>query len=57
MTASKKPVKNQDLWQILHDLDAETRPEWHWVKGHAGDEMNERCDWLVQAAIARIEID
>lgn len=50
-TADKKPVKNADLWQ---DLELATKPhkiEWHWVKGHAGDERNERVDGLARAAI------
>ena len=53
-TASKKPVKNRDLWEILHWLDQQVEPQWHWVKGHAGIDLNERCDQLVQQAISRI---
>ena len=50
-TASKKPVKNQDLWESL-DLEAgRHRIEWHWVPGHAGIPGNERCDALANAAI------
>lgn len=48
VTASKKPVKNKDLWQILKGLDDELKPSWHWVKGHAGNEYNELCDSLVE---------
>lgn len=51
MTAAKKPVKNQDLWMRL---DAATSPHtiaWHWVKGHAGDEYNERADDLARSAV------
>lgn len=55
MTASKKPVKNQDRWIRLHELAGLVSPEWKWVKGHAGDELNERCDELVQAEIAAME--
>jgi ribonuclease HI len=51
-TAAKKPVKNQDLWMKLDVLSTEIQPEWTWVKGHAGIELNERCDQLVQEAIA-----
>lgn len=50
-TASKKPVKNQDLWQ---DLDAQLGRHsiaWHWVKGHSGHEENERVDTLARDAI------
>lgn len=52
-TAAKKPVKNADLWQML---DAEVKRHtvrWHWVKGHDGDERNERADGLARNAIIR----
>ena len=54
-TAAKKPVKNQDRWIRLHELESLVGPEWKWVRGHAGNELNERCDELVQQAIARLE--
>jgi ribonuclease HI len=54
-TAAKKPVKNQDLWMALRALDRQLRPGWEWVKGHDGDELNERCDALVQQAIAAMK--
>jgi ribonuclease HI len=50
-TADKKPVKNQDLWQLLEAAAARHRIEWHWVPGHAGIPGNERCDVLANAAI------
>jgi len=50
-TADKKPVKNVDLWQQLDALVAGHHIDWHWVKGHAGDESNERVDRLANAAI------
>jgi len=50
-TASKQPVKNKDLWMVLHELDQSVQVEWKWVKGHAGNLQNERCDELVQEAI------
>ena len=56
-TAAKKPVKNQDLWIRLHELNELVRPEWVWVRGHAGDQLNERCDRLVQEQIAQVEHD
>ena len=49
-TASKKPVANQDLWQQLDEAISRHRIRWHWVKGHAGDEFNERCDQLARTA-------
>jgi ribonuclease HI len=50
-TADKKPVKNVDLWQRLDAAAGKHKIEWKWVKGHAGDVMNERADGLARAAI------
>jgi ribonuclease HI len=50
-TSGKDPVKNQDLWQQLDALAAGFPITWRWVKGHAGNEYNERCDSLTQKAI------
>jgi ribonuclease HI len=50
-TGGKEPVKNQDLWQCLDTLAGRIRPVWAWVRGHAGNEMNERCDRMTQEAI------
>lgn len=47
-TASKKPVKNKDLWLALDEVCAKHDLEWRWVKGHAGDEGNERADALAR---------
>lgn len=51
-TADKKPVKNVDLWQRLDAAAERHNVEWHWVKGHAGDEMNERADELAREGMA-----
>lgn len=51
-TAQKKPVKNAELWQALDDAVRRHRIDWHWVKGHAGDEMNERADRLANEGMA-----
>ena len=45
-TAEKKPVKNEDLWRRLDEARARHVIDWRWVKGHAGDAMNERADEL-----------
>lgn len=50
-SASKKPVKNQDLWQQIDSLISTHNVEFIWVKGHAGHEFNERVDKLAVAAI------
>lgn len=51
LTADRKPVKNQDLWQRLDELAAGQSIEWHWVPGHAGVPGNERVDRLANEAI------
>ena len=48
MTAARKPVLNQDLWQELDRLNT-PRVSWHYVRGHAGDPDNERCDAIARA--------
>jgi len=47
-TADKKPVKNDDLWRRLDEAAARHDVHWRWVKGHAGDVMNERADALAR---------
>ncbi|HXN09784.1 MAG TPA: ribonuclease HI [Steroidobacteraceae bacterium] len=50
-TASRQPVKNQDLWEALEAQAARHQIEWHWVPGHAGVPGNEHVDRLANAAI------
>jgi ribonuclease HI len=45
-TADRKPVKNVDLWQELDVAMARHKVRFHWLKGHAGHEANERADTL-----------
>jgi ribonuclease HI len=54
-TASKQPVKNVDLWQRLDALvgGGPHRIRWHWVRGHAGHEGNERADQLANRGVPR----
>lgn len=54
-TAAKKPVKNQDLWIKLDELNNSLNVKWNWVKGHAGIEYNEICDQLCQIEIAKFQ--
>lgn len=54
-TASRKPVKNQDLWQALDAEAARHDVRWHWVKGHAGDEGNEWADELANRGIDALQ--
>lgn len=50
-TASKQPVKNQDLWQALDEIASVHEVTWHWVKGHSGHPENERADELANRGI------
>ena len=50
-TASKKPVKNQELWQKLDKEILKHSIKWEWVKGHAGNENNEKADYLARQFI------
>ena len=50
-TASKKPVKNKELWLELDSQIAKHKITWEWVKGHAGDKYNERADFLARRFI------
>ena len=49
-TSGKEPVKNKDLWTRLLSALEPHKVDFIWVKGHAGDEMNERCDELATTA-------
>ncbi|GFO82938.1 ribonuclease HI [Methyloceanibacter sp.] len=51
-TADRKPVKNAELWQRLEQAEARHRVNWHWVKGHAGHDENERADELAREGMA-----
>jgi ribonuclease HI len=53
-TASRKPVKNEDLWRRLDAAAARHEVEWRWVKGHAGHPENERADALANRAMDQL---
>lgn len=55
INASKKPVRNADLWHELIDASERHTMHWHWVRGHDGHPENERADKLAsdQAESAR----
>ncbi|MBV8911962.1 MAG: ribonuclease HI, partial [Acetobacteraceae bacterium] len=44
------PVANMDLWRRILDAAKPHAIEWKWIRGHAGDAMNERVDQLATAA-------
>lgn len=52
-TADKSPVKNQDLWQTLLEMDQRHTITVEWTKGHAMNEFNNRCDELASIEIRR----
>ncbi|HTO78168.1 MAG TPA: ribonuclease HI [Methylocystis sp.] len=52
-TADRKPVKNVDLWRRLETATERHEIDWRWVRGHAGDAMNERVDALARGALER----
>ncbi len=53
-TASKQPVKNEDLWRRLDALTLQHQIEWIWVKGHAGHDGNEQADALANRGVASV---
>ena len=54
-TASKKPVKNVDLWQQLDQLVEMHIIDWQWVKGHSGHAENEIADQLANRGIDELD--
>lgn len=48
-------VKNQDLWEQLHELNQTLNIKWEWVRGHDGNEGNERADILCTTAAKTIQ--
>lgn len=51
--ANKKPIANRDLWEQILVLAESKNITWQWVKGHAGDPLNEKVDGLAEAAARR----
>lgn len=54
-TASKQPVKNQDLWERLDAAVQRHKIDWRWVKGHTGDPGNEMADQLANQGIEQMQ--
>ena len=52
-TADKKLVKNDDLWKALDVLAQAHQIEWIWVRGHNGNDGNERADALANQGVER----
>ena len=53
-TADRKPVKNADLWQRLEGAIERHHVKWHWVRGHAGHDLNERADELAREGLSEV---
>lgn len=53
-TAAKKPVKNKELWMELKEVSDKLNINWKWVRGHAGDPLNEACDSMVKEEMMKI---
>jgi ribonuclease HI len=53
-TSARKPVKNEDLWRRLVEAMNGHEVSWRWVKGHAGEEGNERADALARLGIEEV---
>jgi ribonuclease HI len=54
-TSNRKPVKNQELWQALHEATQRHTITWKWVKGHAKNEFNNRVDQLTWKARKQLD--
>jgi ribonuclease HI len=55
-TATKQPVKNQDLWILLDALQTKLTPHWEWVRGHSNIFGNERADALARNAVIALKM-
>ena len=53
-TASKEPVKNADLWQVLDQQVGRHKVTWQWVRGHIGHPGNERADQLANRGVDEV---
>ncbi|AYH44083.1 ribonuclease HI [Azoarcus sp. DN11] len=53
-TASREPVKNEDLWRALDEAASRHKVAWIWVRGHAGHAENERADELARRGVAAV---
>ena len=54
-TVTKSPVLNKDLWQELDELISMRAVKFNWVKGHAGNFFNERCDTLARSTAEKFQ--
>ena len=55
-TSAKRDIANRDLWEKLEVAQQRHQITWQWVKGHAGDPLNERVDRLAVSMIPRAHL-
>ncbi len=55
-TANRDPVKNQDLWIRLDELQTQLTPHWEWIRGHSNIFGNERADALARNAVIALKM-
>lgn len=55
-TANKGAVKNEDLWRRLDSARERHQVDWQWVKGHSGDQGNERADQLANLGVDQMQL-
>lgn len=53
--ASRQEVKNTDLWKRYLEVSEQHKITATWVKGHAGHEENERCDFLARSEAEKLQ--
>ena len=56
MKSNKKPAKNPDLWEELLNLCEYHTVNLHWVKGHADNPYNNRCDQLAVGQSKKFQV-
>ncbi len=54
-TSARRPVRNRDLWEMLEKAAGRHKVQWHWVRGHAGHQDNERADGLARTAMLKMK--
>ena len=54
--SDKKPALNPDLWEVLLELTQVHQLKYHWVKGHASNPLNNRCDEMAVAESRKFKL-
>ena len=56
ITSNRKPIKNKDLWIELDDISLLHDVTWKWIRGHDGNEYNEKVDKLARNYLAKVDM-